>query len=46
MATMTLKSEELKLFPAPVRDFATYKRVVMGSSEKTVCEYLLHQRCV
>ncbi len=44
MATLTLKSEELRLFPTPVRDFATYKRVVMGSSEKTVCEYLLDLR--
>ncbi len=44
MAKSILKSEELKTFPPLVRDFATYKTVVMGSSEKTVCEYLLDLR--
>ncbi|MBO5051006.1 MAG: tyrosine-type recombinase/integrase [Clostridia bacterium] len=44
MATLTLKSEELKAFPPLVRDFATYKSVIMGNSPKTVCEYLLDLR--
>ena len=44
MATLTLKSEEMKLFPPIVRDFASYKAVIEGCSEKTVCEYLLDLR--
>ncbi len=44
MATLTLKSEELKAFPPLVRDFATYKSVITGNSPKTVCEYLLDLR--
>ena len=44
MATLTLKSEELKAFPPLVRDFATYKSVIMGNSPKTVVEYLLDLR--
>lgn len=44
MAVLTLKSEELKAFPPLVRDFATYKSVIMGNSPKTVCEYLLDLR--
>ena len=44
MATMTLRAEELKAFPPLVRDFATYKSVIMGNSPKTVCEYLLDLR--
>ncbi len=44
MAKSILKSDELRAFPSLVRDFATYKTVVMGSSEKTVCEYLLDLR--
>ena len=44
MATLTLRSEELKAFPPLVRDFATYKSVIMGNSPKTVCEYLLDLR--
>lgn len=44
MAVLTLKSEELKAFPPLVRDFATYKSVVMGNSPQTVCEYLLDLR--
>lgn len=44
MATLTLKSEELKQFPLLVRDFATYKSAIMGASPLTVCEYLLDLR--
>ena len=44
MAVLTLKGEALKDFPPLVRDFATYKSVIMGISEKTVCEYLLDLR--
>lgn len=44
MATLTLKSEEMKLFPPLLREFASYKSVIEGCSEKTVCEYLLDLR--
>lgn len=44
MATLTLKSEEMKLFPPLIREFASYKSVIEGCSEKTVCEYLLDLR--
>ncbi len=44
MATMPLRAEELRAFPPLVRDFATYKSVIMGNSPKTVCEYLLDLR--
>ncbi len=44
MATLTLRSEELKAFPQTVRDFATYKSVILGNSPRTVCEYLLDLR--
>lgn len=44
MAAMALRAEELKAFPPLVRDFATYKSVIMGNSPKTVCEYLLDLR--
>lgn len=44
MATLTLRGDALKAFPPLVRDFATYKSVIMGNSEKTVCEYLLDLR--
>lgn len=44
MATLTLRSEELKQFPPLVRDFATYKSAIVGASPLTVCEYLLDLR--
>lgn len=44
MSTLTLKSEEMKTFPTVIRDFASYKSVIEGCSEKTVCEYLLDLR--
>ncbi len=40
MAVLTLKSEEMREFPLLLRDFASYKAVIEGCSEKTVCEYL------
>lgn len=40
MAVLTLKSEEIKAFPPIVREFASYKSVIEGCTEKTVCEYL------
>lgn len=44
MAVLTLKSEEMMQFPEIVREFASYKSVIEGCSEKTVCEYLLDLR--
>ena len=44
MAVLTLKSEEMAQFPEIVREFASYKSVIEGCSEKTVCEYLLDLR--
>lgn len=44
MAVLTLKSEEMKAFPPIIRDYASYKSVIEGCSEKTVCEYLLDLR--
>ena len=40
MAVLTLKSDEIKAFPPIVREFASYKSVIEGCTEKTVCEYL------
>ncbi|MCQ2385103.1 MAG: tyrosine-type recombinase/integrase [Clostridia bacterium] len=40
MAVLTLKSNEIRLFPQIVQEFASYKAVIEGCSEKTVCEYL------
>ncbi len=40
MAVLTLKGEEIKAFPPIVREFASYKSVIEGCTEKTVCEYL------
>ncbi len=40
MAVLTLKSQEMNSFPAFLREFASYKSVIEGLSEKTVCEYL------
>lgn len=44
MAVLTLKSSDLQQFPEILRDFAYYKSVIEGLSEKTVCEYLLDLR--
>jgi len=40
MAVLKLSSEEMNLFPAFLREFASYKSVIEGCTEKTVCEYL------
>ena len=40
MAVLTLKGEEIKAFPPIVREFASYKSVIEGCTERTVCEYL------
>ena len=40
MAVLTLKGEDIKTFPPIVREFASYKSVIEGCTEKTVCEYL------
>ena len=40
MAVLTLKSEEMNSFPPILREFASYKSVIEGCTEKTVCEYL------
>ena len=40
MAVLTLKSQEMTTFPAFLREFASYKSVIEGCTEKTVCEYL------
>lgn len=44
MSVLTFKSEEMKAFPAFLRDYANYTAVIKGNSEKTVCEYLLDLR--
>lgn len=44
MSVLTFKSEEMKTFPAFLRDYANYTAVIKGNSEKTVCEYLLDLR--
>ena len=40
MAVLTLKGPEMKQFPEVIREFASYKSVIEGCTEKTVCEYL------
>ncbi len=40
MAVLTLKSQEMNSFPSFLREFASYKSVIEGCTEKTVCEYL------
>lgn len=40
MAVLTLKSDEMKYFSPTLREFASYKSVIEGCTEKTVCEYL------
>lgn len=40
MAVLRLKSAEMQTFPAVLREFASYKSVIEGCTEKTVCEYL------
>ena len=40
MAVLTLRSEEMNAFPSVLREFASYKSVIEGCTEKTVCEYL------
>ena len=44
MSVLTLKGEEIKTFPAVLRDYASYSVNIKGNSEKTVCEYLLDLR--
>lgn len=40
MSVLTFKSEEYKLFPPIIKDYASYQYSVKGNGEKTVCEYL------
>ena len=44
MSVLTLSSEDMQQFPEILREFASYKSVIEGLSEKTVCEYLLDLR--
>ncbi len=44
MSVLTLKSADMKQFPEILREFASYKTVIEGCSEKTVCEYLMDLR--
>lgn len=44
MPSGVLRQEELAAYPACVRDFATYKSVIAGNSQKTIEEYLLDLR--
>ncbi len=44
MSVLTLKGEEIKTFPAVLRDYASYLAIIKGNSEKTICEYLLDLR--
>ncbi len=44
MAVLTFKSSEFKTFPPILREYAGYMVTIKGSSEKTVCEYLLDLR--
>lgn len=44
MSVLTFKSEEYKLFPPIIKDYASYQYSIKGNSEKTVCEYLLDIR--
>ena len=44
MAVLTFKSSEFKTFPPIMREYAGYMSTIKGSSEKTVCEYLLDLR--
>ena len=42
--TKTVSTPDLSEFPAPIREFAMYKRTIQGCSQKTVVEYLLDLR--
>lgn len=44
MSVLTFKSSEFKTFPVVLRDYASFMSAIKGSSEKTVCEYLLDLR--
>ena len=44
MSVLTLKNADMQQFPEILREFASYKSVIEGLSEKTVCEYLLDLR--
>ena len=44
MAVLKLTGEEIKTFPAVLREYANYMVAVRGISEKTICEYLLDLR--
>lgn len=44
MAVLTLRGDEIKAFPAILRNYANYHVAIKGISEKTVCEYLLDLR--
>lgn len=44
MSVLTFKSDEYKLFPPIIKDYASYQYSIKGNSEKTVCEYLLDIR--
>ncbi len=44
MSVLTLSNADMQQFPEALREFASYKRVIEGLSEKTVCEYLLDLR--
>ena len=44
MAVLTFKSQEYKMFPTVLQDYAAYTATIKGNSEKTICEYLLDLR--
>lgn len=44
MAVLKLTGDEIKTFPAVLRDYANHMVAVRGISEKTICEYLLDLR--
>ena len=44
MSVLTMRGEEIKTFPTVLRDYANYLVAIQGTSEKTVCEYLLDLR--
>lgn len=44
MAVLKLKGEEIKTFPAVLRDYADHLYSIKGMSANTICEYLLDLR--
>ena len=44
MAVLTFNSDDYKVLPQFLKDYASYTSVIRGNNEKTICEYLMDLR--